>query len=135
MGGVVAIHSWIIEGGGGGGYCPSKNYCGKKFIQPSLVLQADVAIWKVTVTENELTSLKEKNRDIETKLDLITFELEESQLKNEALGGKIRRLEDTIEEVLEEKRNLVKDMDKLDGPQVVAGDRSYIRLNYFQQTS
>ena len=85
----------------------------KKFIQSSFVPQPDVAIEKVTAAENELISLKEKNRYLETKLALITFELEETQVKNEALEKENGRLEDNIEEVLEEKRNVVKDMDKL----------------------
>ena len=57
--------------------------------------------------------LKEKNRDLETKLGLITFELEETQVKNEALEKEDEKLEDSIEEVLTEKRTVTKDMNKL----------------------
>ena len=85
----------------------------KKFIQSSFVPQPDVAIEKVTATENELVSLKEKNRDLETKLALITFELEETQVKNEVLEKENGKLEDDIEEVLNEKRNVIKDKDEL----------------------
>ena len=85
----------------------------KKFIQSSVVPQPDVAIEKETAAENELISLKEKNRDLETKLALMTFELEETQVKNEALDKENGRLEDNIEEVLEEKRKVIKDMDNL----------------------
>ena len=72
----------------------------KKFIQSSFVPQPDVAIEKVTAAENELIFLNEKNRDLETKLALITFELEETQVKNEALDKENGRLEENIEEVL-----------------------------------
>ena len=85
----------------------------KKFIQSSVAPQPDFAIERVTATEKELISLKEKNRDLETKLGLITFELEETQVKNEALEKEDEKLEDSIEEVLTEKRTVTKDMNKL----------------------
>jgi hypothetical protein len=44
--------------------------------------QPDFAIERLTATKKELVSLKEKNRYLETKLGLKTFELEETQLKN-----------------------------------------------------
>ena len=66
----------------------------KKFIQSSFV--PDVAIEKVTAAENELISLKEKNRYLETKLALITFELEETQVKNEALEKKMRNVKTVL---------------------------------------
>ena len=68
----------------------------------------------VTIRQKILTIfLKEKNRDLETKLGLITFELEETQVKNEALEKEDEKLEDSIEEVLTEKRTVTKDMNKL----------------------
>ena len=85
----------------------------KKFIQSSFVPQPDVAIEKVTAAENELISLKEKNRYLEIKLGLIIFELEETQVKNEALEKENEKCEESIEEVLKEKRIVTKDLNKL----------------------
>ena len=85
----------------------------KKFVQSSVAPQPYFFVERVSVTEKELISLKEKNRDLETKLGLITFELEETQVKNEALEKENEKLEDSIEEVLTEKRTVTKDMNKL----------------------
>ena len=85
----------------------------KKFIQSFLAPQPEIVFEKVTDTEKEIKSLIEKNKDLESKLGLITFELEESQVKIEALEKENVKLEDSIEEVYEEKRKKVKDMDKL----------------------
>ena len=44
---------------------------------------------------------------------ILDFELEETQVKNEALEKEDEKLEDSIEEVLTEKRTVTKDMNKL----------------------
>ena len=64
--------------------------------------------------ENELAVLKEKNKDLETRIAMATIELEEAETKIQTLDGKIVNLEDRIEEIYKENRYLTKEKDILD---------------------
>ena len=58
--------------------------------------------------------MKEKNKDLETRIALATIELEEAETKIQTLDGTIITLEDKIEEIYKENRNLIKEKDILD---------------------
>ena len=50
--------------------------------------------------------MRDRNKDLETKIALLTIEIDETEEKNKALETENIKLKDNIEDIYKEKRNM-----------------------------